>query len=96
MHDLEEVIADDVTQALAEDVRGGDLTAALIPATARGHARVIVRAGGVIAGCAWFERCFTELDPDCEVFWHAEDGESVRADTQLCEITGNARAMLTA
>ena len=51
---------------------------------------------GVIAGCAWFERCFTELDPDCEVFWHVEDGEGVTEDSQLCEITGNARAMLSA
>ena len=94
-HDLEEVIATDVTRALAEDVRGGDLTAALIPPAARGHAKVIARTKGVIAGCAWFERCFMELDPDCEVFWHVEDGESVVADTQLCEIAGNARAMLT-
>ncbi|MCY7388739.1 MAG: carboxylating nicotinate-nucleotide diphosphorylase [Burkholderiales bacterium] len=96
MHDLEEVITVDVTRALAEDMRGGDLTAALIPAQARGHARVIAREEGVIAGCAWFERCFSELDPDCEVFWHIEDGEGVTENTQLCEITGNARAMLSA
>ena len=96
MHDLEEVVTTDVTRALAEDMRGGDLTASLVPAAARGHARVIAREDGVIAGCAWFERCFTELDPDCEVFWHVEDGEGVMENTQLCEITGNARAMLSA
>ena len=96
MHDLEEVITADVTRALAEDLRGGDLTAALIPVSARGHARVIAREEGVIAGCAWFERCFSELDPDCEIFWHVEDGESVTENSQLCEITGNARAMLSA
>lgn len=96
MHDLEEVIANDVTQALAEDLRGGDLTASLVPKTARGHARVTARTEGVVAGCAWFERCFTELDPDCEVFWHIEDGDGVTANTQLCEISGNARAMLSA
>ena len=96
MHDLEEVVTTDVTRALREDVRGGDLTASLIPAVARGRARVIAREAGVIAGCAWFDRCFTELDPDCEVFWHVEDGEGVSENTQLCEISGNARAMLTA
>ena len=95
-HDLEEVVTTDVTRALAEDIRGGDLTACLIPSAARGRARVIAREEGVIAGCAWFERCFTELDPDCEVFWHVEDGEGVMEDAQLCEITGNARAMLSA
>ena len=96
MHDLEEIITTDVTRALAEDLRGGDLTASLIPATARWRARVIAREQGVIAGCAWFERCFTEFDPDCEVFWHVEDGEGVMENTQLCEIEGNARAMLSA
>jgi nicotinate-nucleotide pyrophosphorylase (carboxylating) len=96
MHDLEEVITADVTRALEEDVRSGDLTASLIPVAARGHARVIAREEGVIAGCAWFERCFTELDPDCEVFWHVEDGHGVSENTQLCEITGTARSMLTA
>ena len=96
MHDLEEVVTTDVTRALSEDVRGGDLTASLIPAIARGHARVVAREAGVIAGSAWFDRCFTELDPDCEVFWHIEDGEAVSENTQLCEISGNARAMLTA
>ena len=96
MHDLEAVIMADVTQALAEDLRGGDLTASLVPAGARGRARVIARESGVIAGCAWFERCFTELDPDCEVFWHVEDGQTVDENTQLCEISGSARAMLSA
>ena len=96
LHDLEEVVTTDVTRALSEDVRGGDLTASLIPAIARGRARVVAREAGVIAGSAWFDRCFTELDPDCEVFWHVEDGEGVSENTQLCEISGNARAMLTA
>lgn len=95
-HDLEEVIATDVTRALAEDLRDGDLTALLIPLAARGHARVIARAEGVIAGCAWFERCFTELDPDCEVFWHVQEGDTANENTQLCEIAGSARSMLSA
>jgi nicotinate-nucleotide pyrophosphorylase (carboxylating) len=95
-HDLEATVTADVTRALQEDMRGGDLTASLIPSTARGHARVITRANGVLAGCEWFQRCFTELDPDCEIFWHVQDGDSVIEDQQICEITGNARAMLTA
>lgn len=95
-YELETVITDDVTRALAEDVRGGDLTASLIPETARATARVLARVGGVLAGAEWFDRCFTELDPDAELFWHVKDGASFAAETQLCEITGNARAMLTA
>jgi len=96
LHDLEAVITEDVTRALSEDVKSGDLTALLIPSTARGHARVIAREHGVIAGREWFERCFTELDPDCELFWHIEDGKTVAAGVQLCEITGSARSLLSA
>ncbi len=96
MHDLEEIITTDVTRALAEDLRDGDLTACLIPENARGRARVVAREEGVIAGGAWFERCFTVLDPDCEVFWHVEEGKAVTENTQLCEISGNARALLSA
>ena len=95
-HDIEEVITEDVSRALAEDVGNGDLTAMLIPAAARGHARVVARKDGVIAGIEWFQRCFDELDPECEIFWHTEDGKHVTAGVQFCEIAGNARAMLTA
>ena len=96
LHDLEAIVTEDVTRALQEDVKSGDLTALLIPADARGQARVIARESGVLAGREWFDRCFTELDPDCEVFWHVEDGAAFAANLPLCEITGNARAMLSA
>jgi nicotinate-nucleotide pyrophosphorylase (carboxylating) len=96
MHAIEAVITEDVSRALREDVGGGDLTASLIPDSARGHAGVIARKDGVIAGIEWFQRCFDELDPDCEIFWHVEDGKHVAAGVQFCEISGSARAMLTA
>ena len=95
-HDLETNITEDVSRALAEDVGAGDLTALLIPAGARGHARVVAREEAVIAGIEWFQRCFDELDPECELFWHIEDGKNIAAGVQICEIAGNARAMLTA
>lgn len=95
-HDIEETITSDVTRSLNEDVRTGDLTASLIPITSRGVAGVITREDGIICGTEWFERCYTELDPDCDIFWHVADGETISAGQQLCEISGNARALLTA
>lgn len=99
-HDFEAIVTRDVTRALDEDVRGpdngSDLTAGLIPAGTRGQARVITRESGVLAGAEWFERCFTELDPDCDIFWHAQSGDLLTPDQQICEIHGDARAMLTA
>jgi nicotinate-nucleotide pyrophosphorylase (carboxylating) len=99
-HDFEAIVTRDVTRALDEDVRGpnngNDLTAGLITAGTRSHARVISRESGVLAGVEWFERCFTELDPDCDIFWHAKSGDLLTPDQQICEIHGDARAMLTA
>ena len=95
-HDIETAVTTDVTRALAEDVGGGDLTASLIDANKQAVASVMTRSDGVLAGKEWFTRTFTTLDPDCEVFWHVSDGESITAGQPLCEISGNARAMLTA
>jgi len=96
LHQLEEAVTRDVTAALAEDVGAGDLTASLIQTSAHGVASVVTRVDGVLAGQAWFIRAFTELDPDCEIFFHANDGDIIVAGQPICEISGNARAMLTA
>jgi nicotinate-nucleotide pyrophosphorylase (carboxylating) len=95
-HDLETLVTADVARALAEDVGPGDLTASLVPAKARGHATVLTRETMVLAGVEWFKRAFIALDPDCEVFWHFQEGDRVVQGSVLCTIDGNARAMLTA
>ena len=95
-HALEETVTADVTRALREDVGLGDLTAKLVPEGKTAHARLLTRQSGVLCGVEWFNRTFEELDPDVEIFWHHKDGEEVTANTSLCEIEGDARAMLTA
>ncbi len=95
-HDIETTVTHDVTRALAEDVGSGDLTAKLIPSGKQAVACVMTRVDGVLAGQEWFSRTFTELDPDCEIFWHVNDGDGVTAGQPLCEVSGNARAMLSA
>jgi nicotinate-nucleotide pyrophosphorylase (carboxylating) len=95
-HLLEETVTTDVTRALEEDIRTGDLTANLIPADRAGHARLLTRVTGVLCGVEWFRRTFEELDTDVEIFWHHRDGEEMVAGTSVCEIQGRARAMLTA
>jgi nicotinate-nucleotide pyrophosphorylase (carboxylating) len=85
-----------VAAALQEDLRGGDLTAQLIPAGKVGHATIITRQDAVLCGTAWFDACFKALDPHCSLTWSAQDGDAVTAAQTLCEIRGNARAMLSA
>jgi nicotinate-nucleotide pyrophosphorylase (carboxylating) len=95
-HDLEATITADVRRALAEDVGSGDLTASLIPAGRTVHARLLTRQDAVLCGTDWFNRTLELLDPETEVFWHHEDGDDVVAGTSLCELEGEARAILTA
>jgi len=93
---LSEAIRANVRAALDEDVGAGDLTAQLIPEDAAGQARVLTREDAVLCGAAWFEACFHALDPAMRIAWHAADGDRIQAGQTLCEITGTARALLTA
>ena len=95
-HALEETVTADVTRALREDVGLGDLTAALVPEGRSATARLFTRQSGVLCGVEWFNRTFQELDPDVEIFWHHRDGDDIVANSSVCEIEGDARAMLTA
>jgi len=91
------IVERDVERALAEDLGQGDVTADLLPATARASARVITREDAVIAGSAWFEACFRQLDPDVVIDWNnCADGAHVAANDLLCTLRGNARALLSA
>lgn len=93
---LASVVETDVNRALAEDVGSGDLTALLIPATQTARARVITREPAVIAGQPWFDACFRALDLGCAIDWRVNEGAPVAAGSVLVELSGNARALLTA
>lgn len=88
-------LAAQVAAALREDVGGGDLTAALVPAGQIAEATVITREHAVLCGSAWFEETFRQLDPSIAVRWQARDGETVEAGAVLCELRGPARPILT-
>lgn len=92
---LADEIEKNVTAALAEDVGAGDLTADLVP-NKTSQATIIAREAATLCGCAWLSRCFTKLDPNVVITWHAKDGDKVVPNQLLCEITGPARVLLTA
>lgn len=88
-------IPDTVARALAEDIGTGDVTAALIPATQHARATVISREEAILCGTAWFDETFRQLDPNVQITWHTQDGERVSANSLLCSLHGNARAILS-
>ncbi|MCK9989412.1 MAG: nicotinate-nucleotide pyrophosphorylase (carboxylating) [Rugosibacter sp.] len=85
-----------VLVALAEDIGSGDVTALLTPADRRSQGAVICREEAVLAGRAWFDACFSRLDPTSVMRWTAQDGDLITAGQTLCEIEANTRALLTA
>lgn len=95
-HSLENAIAENVRAALAEDIGAGDLTAQLIPAAVPTTARVITREAMVVAGRPWFDACFEAMDPNCTLTWLVAEGEAVEAGALLVEVSGQARALLSA
>lgn len=85
-----------MSRALAEDVGTGDVTARLVPADGNAQARVITREAAVLAGVAWFEECYRQLDTNIRIHWNVADGDRLQPNQSICEINGNARALLTA
>lgn len=90
-----EYITRTVSTALEEDVGTGDLTAQLIPADRVSKATVITREDATLCGRAWFDEVFRQIDSRVQVTWKAADGDRVRANQLLCELSGPSRSLLT-
>lgn len=88
-------IADQVRQALAEDIGSGDLTADLIPVSAHAEATVIAREPAVICGAAWFDETFRQIEPSIRIDWRVQDGDRVDSEQLLCTLDGPSRALLS-
>lgn len=88
-------IVESVRFTLAEDIGSGDITAQLIPADDIANARVITRERAIIAGMAWVNEVFKQVDPEVEIKWLIEEGVWVEPNQVLFELHGKARSLLT-
>ncbi|MBI6796608.1 carboxylating nicotinate-nucleotide diphosphorylase [Pseudomonas syringae] len=93
--DLTAEIEANVRRALLEDVGSGDITAQLIPAERLAKATIISRDAAVIAGTAWVDAIFRQLDPRVAVHWQVTDGDRVSPNQALFHLEGPARSLLT-
>jgi nicotinate-nucleotide pyrophosphorylase (carboxylating) len=84
-----------VRRALLEDIGSGDITAQLIPAERLAKATVISRDAAVIAGTAWVDSVFRQLDQRVAVHWQVADGDRVQPNQPLFHLEGPARSLLT-
>lgn len=86
----------DVERALREDIGTGDVTAALLPANQQIRAEIICREPMLVAGQAWINEVFHQVDASIQIDWLVGEGEWLATPQRLCVISGLARSILTA
>ncbi len=93
---LQAAFEQNILAALLEDIGSGDLTGKLVPSDTRVSARVIVREAAVLCGAPWFEGVMLAVDQDTDIAWQFAEGDLMPANSTVCTITANPRALLTA
>jgi nicotinate-nucleotide pyrophosphorylase (carboxylating) len=89
-------VAADVARALAEDVGGGDLTAALVASGGVARARVLARESAVVCGAPWVDATFAQVVPGGTLRWLVAEGQRAAPDQVVLEMSGPAHQLLTA
>ncbi len=91
------IIASNVAAAISEDLATGvDYTAHLIKDKTIVKAIIKTNQNMVMCGCDWVDMVFRICDSSINVTWYVKDSDNVASGTILCEISGNARSILTA
>ena len=85
-----------VAQSLREDIGDGEITAMLIPQARISRGHVITRDAATIAGRAWVEEVFRQVDPGVTLSWQVQDGDEASPGQSLFSMEGRARSLLTA
>ena len=94
---LSEEIAASIRRALDEDIGPGDVTTnSIVPAGAVMSGKIIAKQTGIVAGLDVVKSTFRMLDDKIDCSIKVKEGEKVKNRQELAEISGNARALLTA
>jgi nicotinate-nucleotide pyrophosphorylase (carboxylating) len=93
----EQAIHHFIQQALAEDLGEGDhSTLGSISATKKSKARLLVKDDGIIAGLTIAEKIFHEVDPDLQITFYKQEGDTIRKGEIAFIVEGCARSILSA
>lgn len=83
--------------ALEEDLGSGDLTTnTIIKPESKGRAVLIAKQDLVLAGLPVFKRTFEILSSDVRFESFFEDGQSIKTNKKICEISAPVQAILKA
>lgn len=90
-----DAVAANVAAALAEDLGGGDVTAALLP-DGPDIAYLLCKEDAVVCGRPWFDVCHRALDPGVRIDWRVAEGDRAAKGTVLATLAGRSRALVSA
>ncbi|MBW8850939.1 MAG: carboxylating nicotinate-nucleotide diphosphorylase [Xanthomonadales bacterium] len=90
-----DAVAANVAAALAEDLGGGDVTAALLP-DGPDIAYLLCKEDAVVCGRPWFDACHRALDPGVRIDWRVAEGDRAAKGTVLATLAGRSRALVSA
>lgn len=92
---LFEAIQKNIKLALQEDIGNIDLSALLIEEKSSAKAYVKSKESALISGIPWFNATFSMLDPKIKIKWFIKEGEIVKKNQRLCEISGKTKPILS-
>lgn len=82
---------------LGQNGRPGDITSrACIPESSRGHAKLVARQPGVLAGVRCMPTILNRFAPNCSLGVGAADGQRIESGQQIATIEGPTREVLAA
>ena len=87
-----------VQAALREDLgRRGDITSAsVVPADLDSQLYIVAREAGILCGLTLAQQSFAMVDPNLQFQTSLSDGSILKEGTIIAQVSGKARAMLTA
>lgn len=86
-----------IQNGIREDIGPGDYSSlACIPDTAQGRAKLLVKDTGIIAGVAFAQMIFENVDPTLQVEVFIQDGTPVKHGDVAFHVSGSSQSILKA
>lgn len=86
-----------IANAVREDVGSGDHSSlACIPEDAKGKAKLLVKAKGILAGVEFAKQVFYYVDPKLKLETFRKDGEKIENGDVVFHVSGNSQSILKA
>lgn len=83
--------------ALKEDMPNGDMTTDPLNLEGNlGQAKLIAKQDLVLSGSAPFEETFKSVDSKSKIIWKKKDGENIKKNSEVAEISGSLPSLLKA